>query len=263
MTSFDYWQQQTTTPLFPDIAWARPEQKAKAGRLVIVGGHAHSFAALADSYQTALKTGVGEARVLLPDALRKLIPAQTPDTIFAPSNPSGGFSKKGMAELMAATEWADGALLVGDAGRNSETAMLYEILLRESSKPITITRDAVDLLKNSVSATIERENTLLVISIAQLQKIFQAVYYPKMLTLSMTLTVLIETVHKFTLTYPVIIMVLHQENLLVAQAGNVSTTPWQEAMKIWRGSVATTASVYWLWHKQQAFEAITTSLISE
>ena len=56
MNNFDYWQKQTDAPLFPDIEWARPEQKAKAGKLAIVGGHAHSFAATAESYGTTVQS---------------------------------------------------------------------------------------------------------------------------------------------------------------------------------------------------------------
>ncbi len=261
MTQFDYWLKQTDQPLFPDIAWARPEQKAKAGKLAVMGGHAHSFAATAESYLIASKTGAGAVKIVLPDSLKKLIPREIGDTIFVASNPSGGFSKKAEPELTAAAHWADGLLWIGDAGRNSETAMIYESLLKNTTLPITITRDAVDLLKNSVPAMVERQHTLLVISIAQLQKIFQAVYYPKIITLSMQLSTLVETLHKFSLTYPLTIMVLHNENLIVAEGGKVSSTPWQQAIAIWRGATATRASVYWLWNPTKCFEAVTTSLI--
>jgi hypothetical protein len=258
----DYWLKQTDKPLFPDIEWARPEQKAKAGKLAIIGGHAHSFAATAESYGTAIKAGAGQVKVMVPDSLKKLIPKDAGDMVFVTSNPSGGFAKLAESELLAADHWADGILLIGDCGRNSETAIVYENLLKNSVKPITITRDAVDLLKNTSSLMLERQNTLLVVSIAQLQKLFQAVYYPKIITLSMQLNTLVETLHKFTITYPVIITVLHNEQLVVAWDGKVSTTPWKDAMKIWRGAVATQASVYWLWSPTKPFEAVTTSLMS-
>ena len=257
---YPYWHKQTNKPLFPDIEWAKPEQKAKAGKLAIIGGHAHSFAATAENYYTANVAGAGQVRVLLPDSLKKLIPQVAGDTVFVASNPSGGFSKVGEPELLAASEWADGMLLIGDCGRNSETAILYESLLKNTTKPITITRDAVDLLKNSTEAMLGRGNTLLVVSIAQLQKLFQAVYYPKIITFSMQLNTLVETLHKFTITYPVAIMVLHNENLIVAFEGKISTTPWQQAMAIWRGVTATKASTYWLWNPGKVFEAATTSL---
>jgi ADP-dependent NAD(P)H-hydrate dehydratase / NAD(P)H-hydrate epimerase len=261
-SQYPYWLKQTNKPLFPDIAWAKPEQKAKAGKLAVIGGHAHSFAATAESYYTAGVAGAGQVRVLLPEALKKLIPQVLDDTVFVASNPSGGFSKAADPEIRAVSEWADGILLIGDCGRNSETAMLYESLLKNTAKPITITRDAIDLLKNSTEAMLERDHTLLVLSIAQLQKLFQAVYYPKIITFSMQLNMLVEALHKFTITYPVAIMVLHNEKLVVANAGKISTTPWQQAMAIWRGEVATKASVYWLWNPAKVFEAAPTSLIN-
>lgn len=258
----DYWQKQNPLkPLFPDIEWNKPEQRSHAGKLVIIGGHAQGFAAVGESYDTALKIGAGTVKVILPDSLKKNIPVQITDTLLLPSNPSGGFSKEAWAEIKASAAWADGILLPGDAGRNSETAILYEQLLDEEI-PLTITRDAIDLLKNSYSKLAERPNTLLVLSFAQIQKLFSSVYYPKILTFSMPLVQFIESIHKFTLTYPTTLMVLHNENLIVAQNGNVSSTPWTNTMDIWRGKTAARASTYWLWNKTKPFEAATTSLLA-
>ena len=51
-----YWQKQTVSkPLFPDIDWNKPERRNQAGKLLIVGGNKLGFAAVAESYQTALK----------------------------------------------------------------------------------------------------------------------------------------------------------------------------------------------------------------
>ena len=118
------------------------------------------------------------------------------------------------------------------------------------------------LLKNSPQALAERPNTLLVVSFAQLQKLFQSVYYPKILTFSMQLTSLVEALHKFTVTYPVTIAVLHKDYLLVTHGGNVTTTEWQNPMAIWRGSVATKATAYWLWNPGKPLEAVTASLLT-
>lgn len=257
-----YWLKQTTTkPLFPDIEWSRPEQKTRAGRLLVVGGHAQGFVAVAEAYSTALTAGVGEARVLLPDSLKKNIPTNLLEATLIDSNPSGGFSKTGWPEFKAAAQWADGVLLPGDAGRNSETAILYEKLITDTTVPITLTRDAADLVKNSYSQVVERPDTLLVLSFAQTQKLFSSVYYPKILTFSMSLTNFVDTLHKFTITYPVTLMVLHNDNIVVASKGKVSTTPWDIPMDIWRGKVAARAASYWLWNHKNCFEAVTTSLI--
>ena len=257
-----YWLKQTPTkPLFPDIRWSKPEQKARAGKLLIIGGHAQGFVAIAESYNTALKAGVGEVRVLLPDSLKKNLPPNLIEATFLTSNKSGGFSKDAWPEIKASCDWADGILLPGDAGRNSETAILYEKLLDQTEKPITITRDAVDLLKSTYSKLAERPNALLVLSFAQAQKLFSGVYYPKILTFSMPLAAFVDALHKFTLTYPVALVILHNENLIVAHEGKVSSTPWTDNMAIWRGNTATRAASYWIWSPNQVFKAATTSLI--
>lgn len=259
---YSYWlTQKPGSPLFPDIEWQKPEQKALAGKLLIIGGNAHGFAAVAQAYQDAKQAGAGECRVVLPDALKKSIGALADDCFFLPSNLSGGLSKDGLSALKAAAAWADMLLFIGDAGRNSETAIMYEALLNSfPDKPTLISRDAVDLLKQMWPALLGRKSTTLIITFAQLQKLFQSVYYPKTVLFSMQVINLVETLHKFSITYPAMIVVFHQNQLLVAQDGQVSSTPWAEPMLIWRGTVATEAAVYAMWHPNKLFQAVTTSL---
>lgn len=264
MESHPYWHRQTAeTPLYPDIEWNKPEQRSRAGKLGIVGGNKLGFAGVAESYSVALAAGVGEVRVLLPDVLRKAIPTTITDTVFGATNPSGSLAKAANGELHALGTWATAVLMIGDAGRNSETAILYEDFLQDYTGPLTLTRDAVDLIKNSSMALVERPQTTLVLAFAQLQKIFRSVYYPKILTFSMQLTQLVEALHKFTITYPVTIVVLHNNQLVVASGGDVTTTEWHNAMAIWRGSVATKAACYWLWNPTQPLQAITASLVTK
>lgn len=264
METHPYWKKQTAEkPLFPDIEWSKPEQRSQAGRLGIIGGNKLGFAGVAESYSVALTAGTGEVRVLLPDVLRKTIPPAITDAIFASTNPSGSLARDALNEMRALGEWSTGIILVGDAGRNSETAILYEDFLREYEGPLTITRDAVDLVKNGSQQIAERPNTLLVVSFAQTQKLFQSVYYPKILTFSMQLASLVEALHKFTITYPVSIMTLHKDYLIIASGGNVTTTEWQNPMAIWRGSVAARAASYWLWNPKAPLEATTASIVNK
>lgn len=262
MEAYPYWKRQTTEkPLFPDIVWSKPEQRSLAGRLGIIGGNKLGFAGVAEAYGTALAAGVGEVRVLLPDALKKTIPTSITDAVFAPTTPSGSLAKDALGDMRVMGEWSQSMLLIGDAGRNSETAIVYENFLADYSGQITITRDAVDLIKNSAQSIVERPNTLLVVSFAQLQKLFQSVYYPKILTFSMHLMHLVEALHKFTITYPVTIAVLHRDHLVIASSGNVTSTEWNQPMAIWRGSVATKAACFWLWNPTKPLDAVTASLI--
>lgn len=257
-----YWKKQTPeSPLFPDIEWSKPEQRTQRGRLGIIGGNKLGFAGVAEGYSTALAAGAGEVRVLLPDVLKRTIPTNITDTVFGASNPSGSLSKDAKPELHALGEWATGILMIGDAGRNSETAILYEDFLMDYHGQLTLTRDAVDLIKNSPQTLAERPKTLLVVSFAQLQKLFQSVYYPKILTFSMQLASLVEALHKFTITYPVTIAVLHKDYLLVASTGEVTSTLWHSPMAIWRGSVAAKAATYCLWNPGKLLESVTASLV--
>ena len=258
---FDYWlKQDSAKPLYPDIEWQKPEQKALAGKLLIIGGNAHGFAAVAQAHHDATKAGIGECRVVLPDSLKKAIDPLALDCLFVPTNQGGGITKDSLPTIKAGAAWADGLLFIGDAGRNSETAIVYEqIMTAFPDKPTIIARDAIDISKGVWSQLLQRPNTVMIITFAQLQKLFQSVYYPRTMLFSMQLTSLVEALHKFTITYPGNIVVFHQNQLLVAQAGQVSSTPWEEPMLIWRGSVAAKAAVYSIHHKE-LFQAVTASL---
>lgn len=262
MHQFPYWQQQTPEkPLFPETEWNRPEQRAHAGKLGIVGGNKLGFVAVGDAYTTATNAGVGKIRALLPDILKKAVPPMITDITFAASNPSGSLSKDASADLYALGAWADMVLMIGDAGRNSETAILYEDFIRDHAGPLVITRDAIDLLLNTPESMVERDDTMLVVSFAQLQKLFTRVYYPKILTFSMQLQQLVEALHKFSITYPVTIVTLHKNHIVIASGGQVTTTPWHDPMSLWKGYVTTHAAAYWLWNPKKPLEAATTSLL--
>ena len=263
METHSYWHKQDPAkPLYPDVEWNKPERRDLAGKLGIIGGNKLGFAGVAEAYGVAREAGVGQVRVLLPDALKKTIPNVITDTVFAPTNSSGSLTKESIAEMSALGAWADSLLLIGDAGRSSETAIAYEQLLQQYTGPITLTRDAIDLIKNSPQALAERPKTTLVASFAQLQKLFQSVYYPKVLTFSMQLSQLVEAVHKFTITYPITIVVLHKDHVVIAHDGEVVTTEWENPMAIWRGNTAAKVATYQLWSPAKPLEATSTAIIA-
>lgn len=264
MQQFDYWQKQDPDkPLFPDILWNKPEQKTLAGKIGIVGGSKSGFAGVAESYSTSLKTGIGEAKVILPDPLRKIIPKGTLEALYVEAESSGGLSKEAMPEIRALASSVDTLLLPGDLGKNSETAILIEDLLARTDKWTVLTRDAIDLLRESSPTLVERDKTLLVASFAQIQKLLQHTYYPKMLTFNMHLAQFVDTLHKFTITYPVTLVSLHQENIVIAHNGEVVTMPWSNAMAIWRGQLAAKMACFITWNPSKPLEGLATSLIDD
>ena len=145
-----YWHKQSVEkPLFPDLEWSRPQSKATAGKLLIVGGNAQGFAAPANAFRAAEKAGIGTARMLLPDSMRPFVGKPFTSGELAPTTPSGSFSQKALLELLTMSQWADGVLLAGDLGRNSETAILIEKFLAKFQGQVTITQDAVDYVMKS------------------------------------------------------------------------------------------------------------------
>ena len=261
MQPFPFWQkQEADKPLFSDIEWNKPEQRSLAGRLSIIGGNKLGFAGVAESYSTALKAGVGDARVLLPDALKKTVPTTVLDAQFAPSNISGGFSREALNDIRAIADWGSAVLLIGDNGRSSETAIVYDDFIRDYNGWLTLTRDSIDLLKQSYPTLVERDKTLFVASFAQVQKLFQGVYYPKVLTFSMQLAQFVDALHKFTITHPITILTLHKDTLVIAHNGTVVTQSWQNPMAIWRGTVAARAASYLIWTSEKPLEAISASI---
>ena len=76
----------------------------------------------------------------------------------------------------------------------------------------------------------------------------------------MQLMQLVESLHKFTITYPVTIVTFHQNQLIIAHDGNIITQEFDQPMAIWRGITASRAASYLLWNPKQPLEAIATSM---
>jgi NAD(P)H-hydrate repair Nnr-like enzyme with NAD(P)H-hydrate dehydratase domain len=258
-----YWlKQEPGKALFPDIEWNKPERRDLAGRLAIIGGHKLGFLGVATAYNDANDAGAGTIRVVVPDTLKKAIPPSVLQADFLPSNISGGFSKDAEQEMLQTALWADGLLLAGDNGRNSETAMLLETLLLNTTGMLTVTRDSIDLLStNTAQALLERPNTVIIASFAQLQKLLRSVHFPRGILFSMHLAQLVEIMHKVSLSFEATFVTYHQEHIIIANQGQVLTQPYGNPMTIWRGSVAAKAAAYLLWNPKKPLEAITSSLL--
>lgn len=260
----NYWHKQTPAkPLFPDLQWSRPENRLFAGKLLIVGGNVHGFTATAEAYGTAEKAGIGTTRVLLPDVLKKTVGRIFPPAEYAPSTPSGSFSQRALGELLPMGAWADGVLLAGDLGRNSETAILLEKFVTTYSGQVTMTRDAADYFTSSPRLILDRADTLLVISFAQLQKLAVEANYPLAFTFDMDLLHLIDQLHEFSLHYSLAIIVRHLDNIVVAINGEVSTTKLAPEQLVWRLQTAARASVWWLQQPTKGFAALSTAVIDK
>jgi len=257
----EYWQRQEPgKPLFPDLLWSRPEHKRHAGKLLIVGGYKYGFAAPAEAYTESEKAGIGTARVLLPDSLHKTVGRAFLAGEFAPSTPSGSLARTALAELLAMAGWADGVLLAGDLGRNSETAILLEQFLQKHPGQTTLTKDAVDYCLNTPASCLDRPETSLVLTMAQLQKLASSAKFTTAFTFAMDLLHVVEALHELTTAHQANIVLRHLDTMFVAAGGQVSTTKIPSQPAIWRTKTAAHTSIWWLQNPTKPFEALTTAI---
>jgi NAD(P)H-hydrate repair Nnr-like enzyme with NAD(P)H-hydrate dehydratase domain len=256
-----YWLKQIDKPLYPDIIWSRPESKATAGKLAIIGGNSHAFSAPGLAYNVSQQAGIGVSQVLLPDAIKKIVKGLLPDAEFAPSTPSGSFAKSSLDEILRASNWSDGVLVAGDVGRNSETAIVLENFVKKYSGLLTITQDAVDYFKETPKQIVDRDKTLIVLSLAQLQKIFISTPTIIPITYSMTTQQLVDALHDYTQPHQACIVTKHNELIFIAKDGMVVTQ--KDDREIWRVETAAKASVFWLQNPEKQLEAVASSLIEQ
>lgn len=257
-----FWHKQTKDkPLFPDLIWNRPENRLHAGKLLIIGGNLHDFKAPADAYGAAMKAGAGTVRVLLPDTLSKTVGAFFPEAEFAKSTPSGSFAVEALAELLSAASWADGVLLAGDFGRNSETAILLEKFIEKYTGQLTLTKDAVDYFVKSPQSILARPNTTLVLSFGQLQPLASVAGFQPPFVFSMGLLKFVDNLNNFTQQHQAHIVTYFEENMCVGVSGQISTTKIDNPPKVWRLKTASSASTWWLQNPSKPFDALTTAVL--
>jgi hypothetical protein len=159
------------------------------------------------------------------------------------------------------TNLADGVMIAGDLGRNSETAIVIESFLEKFGGQLVITKDAIDYFVGQPHKLASRPNTTLVLSFAQLQKIIARSQTPEALRFSMTIAQLVESLHRFSSEHPASFVVEHNGVLFVTHGGQVSTTKLSEQAETWRVRTAATASVWLIQNPNKPFEALTTATL--
>lgn len=258
----DYWQKQEPgKPLFPDILWEKPERRDLAGKLLVVGGSTGGIHDVAQAFETAKESGIGEARALVPENLKKLT-KHIAGIDFLPATATGNFSLKGSDELLLMASQVDGVLLPGNIGRNSETAMLLADLLRSYNGKLCATKDAIDALYGEANNLLKRPYTLLVVSFAQLQRLAREVKSSVAFRSDMDFLIFLERLQHFSLNHEATIITKHHDHILLAANGKIVSTERKDLSELWCIDVASKAMTFWLHHPKNPLEAIASSLTS-
>ena len=222
-----------------DLLWNIPERKR--GVVNVIGGNGQNFRTpVKVAEYLAEKYPVETVNLILPDALRNKLPPMS-NFKFLKSTETGSFADN--TELVANMDSGDYNLLIGDLSKNAVTGKAVVSACVSSEKPMLLTRDAVDLVaENNPGEVLLNEKLVIFGSLAQMQKLLRAVYYPKMLLLSQSLVQVAEVLHKFTLSYPVSIVTLHNGQILVVKDGAVKAVPMEKSgyspMMLWSGELA-------------------------
>jgi ADP-dependent NAD(P)H-hydrate dehydratase / NAD(P)H-hydrate epimerase len=253
-------KQSSAAPLYEDLLWSRPENKRHAGKLLIVGGHKDNFAAVAGAFSAAKQHGAGQVRVVVPDALEKTLKTFIAEASFAPSTSSGGFSKRAIAELTVEAEWADAVLIVGDIGRNSETAVVMERFSQTYKGLIVFARDACDWALHQPHSILDRGNTAIIATIAQLHKISKVLRLSDPITYSGDMLTLSRQLRGLTQDAAAVVVTNQQQQLAVAYRKLVSSTALsKKESDPWRTETAASVAVWMMQNPNKPFEAATTA----
>ena len=239
------------------IIWNIPEQKT--GRIAVLGGNLQNCMVEIKNTEFLNTLPVKNANLLLPNALQSKLPAFS-SIYFADSTDSGSFAKSSTLENFALD--SDLVFLSGDFSKNSitEIAIIDTLKKLNQNQIIIASRDAIDLITADLQDILERKNLVLITSLAQLQKIFRAALYPKMILLSMPIFPIIEILHKFTLSYPCTILTFHQNQIIIASSGTVYTIPINKTnytpLSLWSSTLACKISALTLWNPNNLLDAV-------
>ncbi len=225
--------------LVDDLSWNIPEQKR--GKIGVIGGSKGMFRWVVKTTEFAsAKYPMKEVKMVVPESLKGVLP-ELPYVEFIGATKSGTLGdEKALGEAVSRLDYN---LMIGDLSKNAETGQVLAKILAEVEVPTLITRDTVDLVvETGVEGILMNEKIVILASLVQVQKLLRSVFYPKMLTLSQSLMQVVEILHKFTLSYPVKIVTLHNGQILVADGGVVKAVPIEKTefspMTLWSGELA-------------------------
>ncbi len=255
-----YHKQTVTEPAFPERIWSQPEQAARRGKLVIIGGNANGVSSIMNAYGASQQAGIGDMRVVLPDSLKSVTGKILEHGTYAPRNPSGGFSKEALAVMIDTAQWADGALFAGDLAKNSETMIVMERFVEEYPSWILYCNDAVDAIIRHHEALKKQSRAVLVISIAQLQALIKELKLPRPVAHDMGLSQLVPLMTELSQTLGMILILQYNDGILAACEGTVSFTEIEADKQPATTVLASYAAVWLIQQPEVSFEAITSAV---
>ncbi len=250
-----YWTRQEKA-LYPELEWNLPEQKM--GKIEVIGGSKGAFSnEIRVAEYITRNLSFLETELCFPESIRASLPGLS-NVIFGEATSAGSFLA--FPEIRANFE-----LLLGDFTKNNETLKALNGKVSKEKVPFLLTRDTVDGVEPE--KYLEREDVTVVASLAQVQKIFKEVYYPKIIMLSMPILPVVEALHKFTLSYKITLVTFHEGLVLVARDGKVVSTAISKTqyspLSLWSGQLAAKIAMFQYFNPGKRLEATAAAVIWE
>ncbi len=244
---------QSEKALFPEIDWNKPVNKRAAKRLLIIGGHRTQFAHTQTVFNAAVKAGIGEAKVVLPDVLAPMIGHQ-PEFLFVPSTRSGSIAKAAYEPIKAFASESDGLILAGEFSHHPESISVVEQIMEESDKPTMLGTEAIEVMLFLPTSIFMHAHRLLIADTKTLAKLAAKLELNFEIIRDGGLTNKLNLLQRLS-TAEAAAIVLFGAEIIVQVANQTSVTA---VAGISEADVAGYMATYWLQHNDE-FKALTTA----
>jgi NAD(P)H-hydrate repair Nnr-like enzyme with NAD(P)H-hydrate dehydratase domain len=236
---------QDDAPLYPKVLWNRPVSRRGAGRLLIPGGHTGEFSVPTTLFQAMEAVGIGECTVALPDALVKVLGGVAGAT-FVASSTSGSLGQEALGELLYAAEDNDAVLLGASLSNHSQTTILVEKFIRETSTPLILIEDTITLMERQAELLLGNPNHLLIITMPQVFKLAGVLGVPIKIKPNGGLINKLEIVRDLAAVSKASIVVWGSETIIAVPDRELIVTPMNYRMGQLPVVIYATLSTFWI-----------------
>lgn len=153
-----YEQEYIDTIDFDDVKACFPRlnknsNKGTFGHQLNICGSYKMFGAGVIATKSAIRSGAGLVKVVMPRSAYPLMASHLVQPIFSPvsENDNGEFGKNSIDEILSEISWADSIVLGCGIGNNEDTGVVVESVLKNANCPIILDADGINGVISSIS----------------------------------------------------------------------------------------------------------------
>ncbi len=127
--------------------------KGTLGHQLNICGSYKMFGAGVIAAQSAIRTGAGLVKLVMPRSAYHLMAAHLVQPIFSPvsDNSQGTFSSDAIDDIISELPWADSIVIGCGIGCNEDTAEVTRAVLKNANSPIILDADGINSITMSIS----------------------------------------------------------------------------------------------------------------